>query len=194
MTATQIISYYLTALRPAAILFAVFAVLRVALLVWRGVKNRPTRPLGQELGLWALVFYGCMLVSITVIRGGNFDPLWSGGVPRVSLVPLRGLIEVFDPHDLWPFFYHFFGNLLWFVPVGLAPLACPKLSRWWRTGLLAAGASALIELLQLLLGTGVCDVDDWLLNVAGALLGYLIYYAAAGRRRNRFPEKMPWAR
>ena len=29
---------------------------------------------------------------------------------------------------------------------------------------------------------------------AGALLGYLIYYAAVGRRRSRFPEKMPWAR
>ncbi|MBC8537068.1 VanZ family protein [Feifania hominis] len=194
MPVTQILSYCLGALRWAAALFAVFAAARVTLLVWRGVKNRPTRSLGQELGLWALVFYGCMLVSITVIRGGDFAPLWLGGAARVSLVPLRGLIGAFDPRDLWPFCYNLFGNLLWFVPVGLSPLVCSGLARAWRVALAAAGLSALIELSQLLLGTGVCDIDDWLLNIAGALLGYLIYYAAVGRRRSRFPEKMPWAR
>lgn len=31
-----------------------------------------------------------------------------------------------------------------------------------------------VELLQMLLLTGSCDIDDWILNVSGAVLGYLL--------------------
>ena len=32
-----------------------------------------------------------------------------------------------------------------------------------------------VELLQMLLLTGSCDIDDWILNVSGAFLGYMLF-------------------
>ena len=61
------------------------------------------------------------------------------------------------------------GNLAAFAPMGLfLPLLFRKLDRWgWF--LLAVGLSvALVELTQGATGLGACDVDDLILNLAGA--------------------------
>ena len=44
----------------------------------------------------------------------------------------------------------------------------------WAALLAGAGLSAAIELMQYLLMTGVTDVDDVLMNVLGALTGWLL--------------------
>lgn len=76
--------------------------------------------------------------------------------------------------------YNIWGNLLGFVPLGiLLPLAFP----WFRHGfkLLLAGfiVSLGYETTQLYTGLGIWDVDDLLLNTAGALIGYILYFIAA---------------
>lgn len=80
------------------------------------------------------------------------------------------------------------GNVGLLVPLGLlGPLVMPSLRRLSRVALVALGTSAAIELVQLL-GTSVrfidrsVDVDDVILNVAGALLGWIIWRAVASRR------------
>lgn len=72
--------------------------------------------------------------------------------------------------------YNLLGNLLGFVPFGLLlPLAIP----WFRHGIKMLGAIILLsagyETIQLLTGLGVADIDDILLNTAGAVLGYLLF-------------------
>jgi glycopeptide antibiotics resistance protein len=65
------------------------------------------------------------------------------------------------------------GNLLLLLPVGLlGPIALPWLDRWWRVLLAAFAVSLAIELAQLWIPDRAADVDDLLLNVAGAALGY----------------------
>jgi glycopeptide antibiotics resistance protein len=65
------------------------------------------------------------------------------------------------------------GNLLLFLPLGLfGPVALPWLSRWWRVLLVAFLFSASIEVAQLFVPDRSADVDDVMLNVTGALLGY----------------------
>ena len=58
-------------------------------------------------------------------------------------------------------------NVLMFVPVGVIA------GRIWRwKGLwVAAGLSIVIELLQLLTARGLCEFDDVLHNVLGAVIG-----------------------
>ncbi len=71
--------------------------------------------------------------------------------------------------------YNIWGNLLGFVPLGiLLPLAIPFFRRWWV--MLPAGflVSLGFECLQLYTGLGVWDVDDLLLNTAGATAGYIL--------------------
>lgn len=67
------------------------------------------------------------------------------------------------------------GNVLLLLPIGLfGPLALPWLGRWWRVLLVAALFSGCIELTQLAIPDRAADVDDVLLNVIGAWLGYLL--------------------
>lgn len=80
------------------------------------------------------------------------------------------------------------GNLLFLLPLGLlGPIALPRLDRWWRVLLVAAALSLAIEIAQLWIPDRAFDVDDLLLNVLGAALGYatftLVLRGAARLRR-----------
>lgn len=86
--------------------------------------------------------------------------------------------------------YNIWGNLLGFVPLGiLLPLAIPFFRRWWL--MIPAGilVSLGYETAQLLTGLGVWDIDDLLLNSAGATGGYLLFLIGwglmkLGKRKN----------
>jgi glycopeptide antibiotics resistance protein len=68
-----------------------------------------------------------------------------------------------------------FGNLALLLPIGLlGPIALPALDRWWRIALLALLVSTAIELTQLAVPDRSADIDDVIVNVAGALLGFAL--------------------
>jgi glycopeptide antibiotics resistance protein len=68
------------------------------------------------------------------------------------------------------------GNVALFVPLGfLLPVAARMCRRLWVTLAVAAGLSALIEIVQALLPNHATDVDDVILNTAGAALGFLVF-------------------
>jgi glycopeptide antibiotics resistance protein len=81
----------------------------------------------------------------------------------------------------------FAGNLLLLLPVGLlGPIAFPVLNGWLRVFIAALALSVAIEFAQLWIPNRMADVDDVLLNVAGAMLGYAILSVArlgSGPRR-----------
>ena len=69
-----------------------------------------------------------------------------------------------------------FGNVAMFVPLGFfLPLLWERLRKWWKTWLATLGIMLLIELAQLLTLRGFFDVDDLILNVLGAAIGYGFY-------------------
>jgi glycopeptide antibiotics resistance protein len=76
-----------------------------------------------------------------------------------------------------------FGNLALLLPLGLlGPIALPALDRWWRIALVALLCSVAIELIQLAVPDRSADIDDVIVNVAGALFGYAILRAALWNR------------
>jgi glycopeptide antibiotics resistance protein len=79
-------------------------------------------------------------------------------------------------------------NLLLLLPVGLlGPIVLPWMDRWARVLAVSVALSAAIELAQLWVPDRSADVDDVLLNVAGALMGYAILtlMRAVGMTRHR---------
>nr|WP_229334937.1 VanZ family protein [Streptomyces flavotricini] len=84
------------------------------------------------------------------------------------------------------------GNLLLGLPFGvLLPVLLPPARGLLRVGAVTACLMTLVELVQGALVTGrVFDIDDVLLNTAGALLGYLLI----GRRLGRavHPRRRHW--
>lgn len=66
------------------------------------------------------------------------------------------------------------GSLFLLSPMGFFMyVRFPKLT-WWKHLCLALAVSILIELIQLILNTGMVDIDDVLLNVAGFYIGGLL--------------------
>ena len=75
------------------------------------------------------------------------------------------------------FLANLFGNVLAFMPYGFfMPILRPKLRRMNRMFLAAFLLSLTIEITQLLTRVGSFDVDDLILNTAGGIAGYLLFY------------------
>lgn len=69
------------------------------------------------------------------------------------------------------------GNFLLFLPMGVyLPLLFAKLRSFSRTIVMILGVLIGIELLQMFTRLGSFDIDDLILNMAGAMLGYGIYF------------------
>jgi glycopeptide antibiotics resistance protein len=78
------------------------------------------------------------------------------------------------------------GNGLLFVPFGFfLPLLCRHLRKWRRVLALTSVIVLVIEVTQYFTLLGVADIDDFILNVAGSMLGYILY---AGIREDILSE------
>ena len=118
-----------------------------------------------------MVSYLAGLLQITALRIGLENPGTGRGKLRTKLLQTTRQSMKKGTSTL---IYHVGGNMLWFFPLGLGLALIPKRPRLWKAIVYGAMLSCLIEALQYLLGTGVCDVDDVLFNVLGTALGWLI--------------------
>ncbi len=87
-------------------------------------------------------------------------------------------------------FLNISGNVIGFLPFGfILPVMHQRLKRFSLVTLLGFTLSLIVETLQLVFKVGCFDVDDLLLNTAGAALGYLIF-AVCNRIRRVIFEKI----
>ena len=99
---------------------------------------------------------------------------------RINLEPLQTIRNYLLAYDngnisLRPVIINLLGNLAAFAPMGVF---LPALFRWQRsifffTATLTLGITA-VEVAQVYTGAGSCDVDDLILNLAGALIVFVI--------------------
>lgn len=150
-----------------AVALAVFVPWRFA--CWRGAGGDPAR----EVAVAALFTY---LVTVACIA---FFPVhiifydWHG---RFSLMPLASITDLLLHTTPATALVNIVGNVAMFVPMGvLLPLLFRKLrsarSLLWRVTLI----SAAIEVLQMPTRVRATDVDDVILNVAGAAIGFVAF-------------------
>ena len=99
-----------------------------------------------------------------------------GQVVDDNLVPFHTLAIYFRNLGSGFWMRNLFGNLFLLLPLGLlGPIALPVLRRWWLILPVALVISALIELAQHWIPDRSADIDDVIVNVVGALVGYAIY-------------------
>jgi glycopeptide antibiotics resistance protein len=168
----------------------VFPALALAVAVPWGAIRLVRRAPARRAALEAL-FVGYLAVALYVV----FLPLpVRPGDTRsrsgyVNLVPMHTVVEIArDFPGL--VVQQLVGNVVLFVPLGfLLPLLDRRCRRFVTTAAVALSSSAGIEIVQLalLLTLGArrsVDVDDVILNVAGAGLGYLAWRAAQAPARS----------
>ncbi len=125
-------------------------------------------PWGKVM-LW-LVFLAYLLVVIyaTVLR-------WTGFSHREwNLHLFRAWREAWNQFSAknWA---NVLLNVAMFGPLGfLLPLMGKKFRKWYLTIPAGFGFSLAVELIQLILGRGICDVDDLFCNTLGTAVGYFV--------------------
>ena len=100
----------------------------------------------------------------------------------VRLIPMFSTVGFVKQTILWKtIIINIFGNILIFVPFGFLGIVFPKLNQFWILILDFLFAIILIESLQYFTRLGVFDIDDVILNTAGAAIGFWIYRKWASR-------------
>ncbi len=147
--------------------------------------------LRKRILVFAFFCYTALLLYWVLFDGGfgrtGFDGL-SGATletykealrTKGNFVPFGTIVRFFKGYFVWQtvsfnaFAINIFGNILVFVPFGFFLPAIFKKQRKYLWFLLTMTAViTCIEALQLLLLTGSPDVDDLLLNLLGASVGY----------------------
>lgn len=174
---SEFLEYVLYLLKNSLILVllvgmaAVAAVAVIYLIHRRKYKGEIKFPWGKTL-LW-LAFLGYLIIVIyaTMLR-------WTGFFHREwNLHLFRAWREAWNNFSTknWA---NVLLNIAMFVPLGfLLPLLGKRFRKWYLTIPAGFATSLTIELLQLAMGRGICDVDDLFCNALGAAIGYFAVMA-----------------
>lgn len=98
------------------------------------------------------------------------------GYWNVNLVPFRSIAPyIKEIHSNYAFM-NIIGNIVSYIPLGfLMPLAFRKYRSFWKVSLRSFVIIIIVESLQFLLLLGYFDVDDIMLNMLSAILGFLFF-------------------
>lgn len=78
------------------------------------------------------------------------------------------------------------GNVVMFIPLGyFIPSVSKKNSSFRKCISLCALIILIVEIVQLFTLLGSCDIDDFILNIAGIIIGYGIYKGGYSYGKNR---------
>ncbi|MEU3409095.1 VanZ family protein [Streptomyces sp. NPDC006670] len=151
----------------------------------------PTRPAVRVLAMLA-AFAGTVLFSLVLAHVTLEPSAASAGLVHSNTRPGASIGPYLDHASISEAVKQLGGNVLLGVPFGvLLPVLLPPARGLLRVAAVTAVVMTLVELIQGALVTGrAFDVDDVILNTAGALLGYLLL----GRRMGRavHPRRPHW--
>lgn len=121
----------------------------------------------------ALAAYLVYLVYLTF-----FDHIYGRAFfhRRVNLIPFRTIDwYIMNSNNRKIMLINIVGNIVAFMPMGfLLPLVSERMIKWSKVMMTALLATLTIEIVQYAFGVGVTDIDDVILNMAGAGAGYLL--------------------
>lgn len=137
----------------------------------RSSKSAGDRILKISIGL----AYLCFLIYLLFLA-----PYRTKTPTVVSLIPFRSIVELtrytfITGNDVWHWFLNIPGNILAFVPLPYVFQVFRKTKFDFRWAFfLSAAIPLVIETAQYVSQTGSCDVDDWILNFSGMMIGYVL--------------------
>lgn len=146
--------------------------------VWRTVLwIMERRPMRRELLVWVLFVY---LLAVALVAFFPMNIIFYDWHGRYNLVPFASISDMIQHTTRATAFRNIGGNVVMFIPLGfLLPLLFRQARTLWSLVWRVLVISVAIELLQLLTQVRATDVDDVILNLVGALVGYGIYRLVA---------------
>lgn len=142
------------------------------------------------------IFFGLYILLLIYLM--FFSEEWGrnfmGGDYRYNLVPFREIrryLQYYQRIGGGLVLFNLAGNILAFIPFGaLLPLITREGAGFAKTALLSMDLSLCIEVAQLALRAGSCDVDDMILNTLGGCVGYGLYRLAVWVKEKKIEKKI----
>ncbi|MFG2989255.1 VanZ family protein [Streptomyces sp. NPDC048257] len=156
-----------------------------------GRQHRPAHPAVRALAM-VFAFAGTVLFSVVLARLTLEPSAASAALVHSNVRPGHSISAYLDGTSTIEAVRQLGGNLLLGVPFGvLLPVLLPPARGLLRVAAVTVVLMTLVELTQGALVTGrVFDIDDVILNTAGALLGYLLIGLRLGRAVH--PRRRHW--
>lgn len=139
----------------------------------------------KQVNIYTVLFgiYCAVMLYLLFNRSGAIEGIdyWEQISMSYSLTPLKTIRQYLRLLGLRPHLQrlaviNLVGNVVMFIPLGaLLPMVFEKLRAYWKAFLCTAGIIIAVELTQLFTLLGSCDIDDLLLNLLGASMGYGLY-------------------
>ena len=138
----------------------------------------------NKIILAILAVYGLILLYVLFFRRIGVDYPWI--YPEYlkamyNFIPFKSVYVLLTAPALtasvvFRFALNFFGNILLFIPWGILLPACfERMRSFRRFAILTLITLIAIETVQILTMLGSFDVEDIMLNMAGACIGYAIW-------------------
>ena len=143
---------------------AISVIVAITLRIAYFISNMKKPVIYEELFKLFFIIYIFFLFQVVTYR----DIAFAG----VNYVPFKEIFRYDIGSGL--FYKNVFGNMLLFLPYGIFVSYIIDNKKFRYVFILALVASLSIEFTQLAIGR-VFDIDDVILNVAGASLGYVLY-------------------
>ena len=127
--------------------------------------------------LWVVLLYYLAILSAMLFFGGLFhlDRAWGGAVNLEPFRTIRNFFRHYQRTGSLSSLFNLLGNAAILAPLGvLLPLMFRPMRRFWIFLPFAALIAGGIEYLQWVTALGVADVDDSILNFAGAAAAYFV--------------------
>jgi len=150
--------------------------------------NQKRKLNGFKLLKWSLfLVYLALLINIVVLKNGTAlmiarhlrNQPWSQKIAGINFVPFKTIFYYLGGNvDSNIVLENLLGNILAFSPMGvLLPILFNNCKNLKNILLISFLVSLSIEITQLLFSLGSCDIDDIILNVLGAVIGFAVYKA-----------------
>ncbi|MDF2815322.1 MAG: hypothetical protein K0Q81_1522 [Paenibacillus sp.] len=119
------------------------------------------------------LFYAYIMIQLLFNRGSSaFSPTY-----RYNLIPFKTIsnyVVNFSHFNFEIWFKNLFGNIVMFIPIGVfAPILNKRYLRFFPFLGFTFLILTAVETIQLISRVGSFDVDDLILNLFGAIIGYL---------------------
>lgn len=137
----------------------------------------------RKRGVGQIFLRIAFLLYVAAMAWLLFGQRWGGTFYRsVNLKPLVTIKLYWDllhgdnAYLVRHAFINLAGNVVMFIPLGFfQPYLLVKLRKWYKTMLTTVALILVVEVVQYVTGLGSCDIDDLLLNLVGAWLGYILW-------------------
>ncbi len=138
---------------------------------------------GFKIGISSLfVIYLLVLINVILLKDGitiimlqyRYKVTFSQRLSGINYIPLTTIIPYLEGKPSMNIaIRNLLGNILAFSPFGfMLPLLFKRFNKIKSIFFASSVLSLVFEAMQLIFNMGSCDIDDLILNVSGAILGF----------------------